>query len=72
MDDIVITTEMIKRQVKAVKNWSAPGPDELHRFWLKHLTSLHQHIAVQFNHLLQNSTTEDWMTTGCTFLIKDN
>ena len=46
MDDIVITTEMIKRQVKAVNNWSAPGPEELHRFWLKHLTSLHQHIAV--------------------------
>ena len=40
MDYIVITTEMMKRLVKAVKNWSASGPDELHRFWLKHLTNL--------------------------------
>ena len=44
--------------------WSS---DELHG--LKHLTSLPQCTAVQFNHLLQNSTTEDWMTTGHTFLI---
>ena len=69
MGDIIIRTGIIKRQVKAVKKWSAPGPDELHDFWLKHLTSLHRCIAVQFNNLLQNSTTEDWMTTGCTFLI---
>ena len=69
MDDIVITIEMIERQVKTVKNWSAPGPDELHRFCLKHLVSLHQYIAAQFNHLLQNSTTEDWVTIGHTFLI---
>ena len=55
--------------LNAVKNWSVPGPDELHRFWLKDLTSLHQLIALQFNHLFQYSTTEDWMTTDCTFLI---
>ena len=69
MDDIVITTEMIKRQVKVVKNWSASSPDELHGSWLKHSTSLHQCIPVQFNPLLQNSATEHWMTTDHTFLI---
>ena len=69
MDDTVIANEMIKRQIKDVKNWNAPSPDDLHGFWLKHLANLQQCLTVQFNHLLQNSTTEDWMTIGRTFLI---
>ena len=34
MAELVITTQMIKKQVKKVKNWSAPGRDELHGYWL--------------------------------------
>ena len=36
-DNIALTTEMIRRQVKALEYWSAPGSDELHEFWLNHL-----------------------------------
>lgn len=42
MNDIAITIEMIKRQVKNVKKWSAPRPDELHRFGLKHSINVYQ------------------------------
>lgn len=69
MDDVVISAEMIENQIKPAKKWSEPGPDELHGFWLKHLKSLHQCIAAQFNHLFQLSTTKDWMTADSTFLI---
>ena len=41
MKDVVITEEMVKKQAKKMKNWIAPGKDEIHGFWKKHLTSLH-------------------------------
>ena len=64
MEDFEITADMIKHQVKKIKNWTASGKDEVHGYWLKHLTSLCTRIAKQLNHLLQTGTIEDWMTTG--------
>ena len=72
MDDLTITADTIKKQAKKVKNWTAPGKDEVHGYWLKHLTSLHTRIAWQLNQLLQTGTIEDWMTTGKTTLLIKN
>ena len=41
MEDVVITEKMFKKEAKKMKNWTAPGKDEVHGFWIKHLTSLH-------------------------------
>ena len=30
MEDVVITEEMVKKQAKKMKNWTAPGKDEVH------------------------------------------
>jgi len=60
---------MIKKQAKKVKNWTAPGKDEVHGYWLKHLTSLHTRMAWQLNQLLQTGSIEHWMTTGKTTLL---
>ena len=49
MEDVVITEGMVKKQAKKMKNWTASGKDEVHGFWIKHLTSLHQKIAQQLN-----------------------
>ena len=59
MEDVVITEEMVKKQAKKMKNWTAPGKDEVHRFWIKHLTSLHPKIAQQLNRLLETATIEE-------------
>ena len=72
MEDFEITTDMVKKQAKKIKNWTAPGKDEVHGYWLKHLTSLHARMANQLNHLLQTGTIEDWMTTGKTTLLMKN
>ena len=72
MDDFTITADMIKKQAKKVKNWTAPGKDEVHGYWLKHPTSLHTRMAWQLNQLLQTRTIEDWMTTGKTTLLIKN
>ena len=69
MPDVLITADIIKQQIKKVKNWSAPGVDEVHGFWLKHLISLHSRLSDQYNMMLQKRDIEDWMTTGKTFLI---
>ena len=72
MEDFEITTEMVKHQVKKIKNWTAPGKDEVHSYWLKHCTSLHTGKAKQLNHLLQTGSIEDWMSTRKTTLLMEN
>ena len=59
MEDVVITEEMVKKKAKKMKNWTAPGKDELNGFWIKHLKSLHPKIAQQLNRLLEACTIEE-------------
>ena len=72
MEDFEITADMVKHQVKKIKNWTAPGKDEDRGYWLEHLASLHTRIVKQLNHLLQTGTIEDWMTTRKTTLLMKN
>ena len=71
MEDVVITEEMVKKQAKKMKNWTAPGKDEVHGFWIAHLTSLHPKIAQQLNRLLETATIEEWLSTGNIILMKN-
>ena len=68
MEDFEITIDMVKNQVKKIKNWTALRKDEVHDYWLKHLISLHTRIAKQHDHLLQTCTIEDWMTKKILFM----
>ncbi|XP_030752876.1 uncharacterized protein LOC115879951 [Sitophilus oryzae] len=69
MPEFQITTELVKKQARKSKNWSTPGPDEIHGYWLKHLTKLHERLAGQFNTVLDDPTDYQWLTLGKTFLI---
>ena len=51
-NDINITTEMIKEQVKKILNWKSPGPDGVHGYWLKKLTKLHECMAKQMDNII--------------------
>ena len=44
-NDINITTEMIKEQVKKIPNQKNRGPDGVQGYWLKKLPALHERIA---------------------------
>ena len=50
---------MVRKQAKKIKNWTAPGKDEVHGYWLKYLTELHNRPAQQMNTLLQTGIIED-------------
>jgi len=52
-------------------NWKSPGPDQVQGYWLKHLTSLHERLAQQFQSILDDpSCMPSWLTTGRTVLIQ--
>ena len=39
-------------QYRKMPSWKAPEKDGVQGYWLKSLTSLHSHIVVQLNHIL--------------------
>ena len=50
-----ITTSTVRNQLKRIPNWKAPGPDEVHGYWLKNFRTLHQRMAEQLQHCSQQS-----------------
>ena len=67
-DDIVISANKVTQYCKRMCNWKAPGLDQLHGFWIKHLQSLHSRIAVQLHYVFTHGPP-DWMTLGRTVLV---
>ena len=50
--EVSITVALLKKHVKKVKNWTAPGPDQVHGYWLKNLSALHEILVNQMDQLL--------------------
>ena len=70
-NDIDITTEMIKEQVKKIPNWKSPGPDEVQGYWLKNIPALHERGAKQMdNNLCNAEEIPNWMTVCKTVLCQ--
>ena len=65
-----ITTRTVRNQLRKIPNWKAPGPDEVHGYWLKNFSALHQRIAQQLQHCINNHQAPIWMTTGRTALVQ--
>ena len=51
MEKVEASQEIVKLQYRKMPNWKAPRKD-MQGYWLKNLTSLHPHIAVQLNQTL--------------------
>ena len=67
--EITITRATISARVKKMANWSSPGTDGLHAYWLKHFSTLHERVSSQLMTCLTSSLIPEWMTTGKTYLI---
>ena len=65
----VITNTLVADRVKKMTNWSSPGTDGLHAYWIKHFKELHNRIADQLMNCLTNADIPDWMTLGRTYLL---
>lgn len=68
-ESVTITAADIQQQVKNRKIWTTPGLDMTHTYWLKKLTVVHEHLAVQMNQLLAAGSRLDWITQGRKMLL---
>jgi Reverse transcriptase (RNA-dependent DNA polymerase) len=66
--DLIITPEKVKKQVIKMKNWKAAGPDQVHAYWIKQLSNLHERLAKQIQLAVERGIPE-WMGKGRTVLI---
>ena len=68
-ENITISTDKLKKQLQRVKNWKAPGPDELLGCWIKTFISCHNRMAAQLQLCFEMNEIPNWLTTGKTVLI---
>ena len=53
-------------------NWKAPGLDNIHGYWLKNLTPLHNKLLVYLQDCLDSGVVPDWLTKERTVLIQND
>ena len=67
--DFTIAVETVAARVKGMSNWTAPGIDGLHGFWLKHVCCLHTRLSTLISESILTGNIPTWLTEGRTFLI---
>jgi hypothetical protein len=70
MEHIPITTEQVPRLIAKTLNCKAPGPDGIHKFWIKRFTATHSYLAHYFNQFTEDAEKmPDFLVTGITSLL---
>ena len=59
--NIVLSTDKLKLQLRKVPNWNGPGPDLVQGYWIKYLTLLPERIVAQLNTILSTACVLQWM-----------
>ena len=72
-ESVSSNVEKIRKQRRKIPNWKARGRDGVQGYWIKNLSSLHEHISSQMNRILMGEDDQlEWMTHGRTvFCQKD-
>ena len=65
-----IATSTVRHQLKKILKWKAPGPDDVHGYWLNNFRALHQRMAEQLQHCINNHQAPEWMTAGRIALVQ--
>ena len=66
---VQISQEKLKKILKQIPNWKAPGSYGVQGFWLKTFVSLHKNLVRHLNACLEGETPR-WMTKGRTVLLQ--
>ena len=69
-NNVVVTKDVIK-QVRKMLNWKSPGLDYIQGFWIKRFSSLYQKIVDILNNELQSASIPEWMKESCTVLFQE-
>ena len=64
-----ITVEKIRKRCRKIPNWKARGRDGIQGYWIKNLSSLHEHVSLRMiKILLGEDDLPEWITHRCTVL----
>ncbi|KAI5731448.1 hypothetical protein M8J77_010139 [Diaphorina citri] len=70
MEEPIITRGQLTTIINALHNWKSPGSDNIHNFWYKKLTCLHEEILRYVNHFISNpQEVPVFLTAGKTYLL---
>ena len=69
-EELEITPEKIKKILRKMPNWKAPGPFCGQGFWLKKFKSILEGLRRNFQKRLENGNVPMWMTKGRTILMQ--
>ena len=64
------THQFTQNDTRKISNRKTLGHDEIHGFWFKKFTSIHDRLALEMSRCLQGAQVPDWMTKGKTTLIQ--
>lgn len=69
METYSLNSEQLQQIISKMHNWKCPGPDGIHNYWIKKLTTLHPIILNTINHLIENpENIPEELCTGNTYL----
>ena len=69
-EEVEIITEKIKKILRKMPNWKAPGPDFVQGFWLKNVKSIQEGLRRNLQIYLENGNVPMWITKGRTILMQ--
>ena len=70
MTDIVVDIEGVKKGIRRMSNWKAPGPDMVRGFWFKKFGSLHTVLTSALRECVEQGGVPEWMVKGRTVLFQ--
>ena len=68
-ENIHISVEDIKGQVRSMPKWKGPGPDGIHGYWLRSFTTIHEKLASTLDDCVSLCQIPEWLVVGRTILI---
>ena len=69
-EEVEITPENIKKILRKIPNWKAPGPDCVQGFWLKNFKSIQEGLKRKLQNCLENENVPMLMTKGRTIQME--
>ena len=69
-DEVHITAAKVKKQLRKMPNWKAPGPDGVRGFWFKQFLCLHSLIAKSLHGVFDSQSVPDWLVKGRNVFFK--
>ena len=68
---VSISVDKVRKQCRKIPNWNALGKNGFQGYWIKNLSSLHEHVSSQMNRILMGEDDlSEWMTHGRTLLCQ--